>query len=286
MIYLFLSILFSTITVSMFKVFERKGVDTFQAIVINYIICSLIGNMLAPHTIITQQVWLQPWFIYALALGFLFITIFNFIGQTAQKLGVSVSMVAAKLSVAVPVIFAVVLYHEPVGSAKIAGILVSMLAVYFISRKNNEATHTEKKLWHLPMIVFVGSGCIDSLLNYVEQTFIPPTDADTVISTVFTIAFLLGSIYMIYLIGSGKKKFAFKNVVWGIILGVPNYFSMYFLVKTLEQFHGSYIFPLNNIGIVAASTVVAVLVFNEKLSAKNKAGLALAFLSIVLISLS
>ena len=59
---------------------------------------------------------------------------------------------------------------------------------------------------------------------------------------------------------------------------------MFFLVKTLGQFQGSYIFPINNIGIVAASTLTAVFVFKEKLSKQNKLGLALAISSILLIS--
>ena len=51
MTYLVLSILFSTLTVSFFKVFERKNVDTFQAIVFNYLGCSILGNLVADETI-------------------------------------------------------------------------------------------------------------------------------------------------------------------------------------------------------------------------------------------
>ncbi len=284
MIYLILSILFSTLTVNLFKAFERNGVDTFQAIIFNYITCSIIGNILSPQTIFAQQVWHAGWFPFAVILGILFISTFNFIAQTAQKIGVSASMVSAKLSVVIPVALAIILYHEPLNPGKVVGIFLSLIAVYFISKKENEEPHHLKKLWHLPILVFLGSGCIDSLLNYVEQKYIPPNDIDSILTTIFTVAFIIGSCYLFLLPAQKKSKFTRKTILWGIILGLPNYFSMFFLVKTLGQFQGSYIFPINNIGIVAASTLTAVFVFKEKLSKQNKLGLALAISSILLIS--
>ena len=267
-------------------VFEKKGVDTFQAIVFNYLTCAILGNLLASQTIFTGVVWLTNWFPYAFILGVLFIIVFNFIAQTAQKLGVSTSMVAAKLSVVIPVIATVILYDEPLNFMKVSGILISLIAVYLISKKENAETHNTNKLFYLPILVFIGSGCIDTLLNYTEQNYIPPFDVVTIVGTIFSVAFMVGSIYLILLLGLKKKRFELKNLGWGIALGLPNYFSMFFLLKTLGQFQGSYIFPLNNIGIVAASTLAGVLIFKEKLSPQNKFGMILAILSILIISIS
>ena len=44
MIFLLLSILASTITVSFFKIFERVGVNTLQGIIFNYVTCAVLGN--------------------------------------------------------------------------------------------------------------------------------------------------------------------------------------------------------------------------------------------------
>ncbi len=286
MIYLLASIFFSTLTVCLFIVFEKKDVDTFQAIVFNYLTCAVIGNVSAPQTIFSGEVWLANWFPFAFILGFLFIIVFNFIAQTAQKLGVSISMVAAKLSVVLPVIAAVILYDEPLNFMKISGILISLLAVYLISKKENAEAHNNNKLLYLPILVFIGSGCIDTLLNYTEQNYIPPFDVVSIVSTIFSVAFIAGSFYLLILMVLKRKIFVARNLVWGIILGLPNYFSMFFLLKTLGQFQGTYIFPLNNIGIVAASTMAGVYIFKEKLSAQNKFGFILAILSILIISIS
>ncbi len=288
MIFLLLSILASTITVSFFKIFERVGVNTLQGIIFNYITCAILGNVFTSETpVILTNFHQQDWFPYTLLLGFLFITIFFAIGQTSQKMGVSVSMVSAKLSVVMPIVFALLFFNENLTIYQIIGIVLSLLAVYFISRKHNDGSTKSKYLWLLPAIVFIGSGIIDTTLNSIQKQFIPAVSEAYIITTVFSIAFVLGVIYLSFLVVFKNEKILFKNVYWGILLGFPNYFSMLFLVKTLSYFPNASatIFPVNNIGIVAVSTLVSVLFFKEKLNTKNIIGLILSLVSIVMISI-
>ncbi len=288
MIFLILSIIASTITVSFFKIFERVGVNTLQGIIFNYITCAVLGNLITNETpVITTDFYNQPWFPYTLLLGFLFISIFFAIGETSQKMGVSVSMVSAKLSVVVPIVFALLFFSESLTVFQIAGIALSLLAVYFISQKHNDGSTKTKNIWILPAIVFIGSGIIDTTLNLIQKRFIPAVSEAYVITTVFSIAFVLGALFLTYLVVFKNEKVAFKNVYWGMFLGIPNYFSMLFLVKTLSYFPtaSATIFPINNIVIVAASTLVSVLFFKEKLNTKNIIGLTLSLIAIALISI-
>ncbi|MEI6596433.1 MAG: EamA/RhaT family transporter, partial [Bacteroidota bacterium] len=62
MIFLILSIFCSVITVSFFKIFERFKVDTFQAIVGNYFVCVITGNLISEKAIINTEFWNEPWF--------------------------------------------------------------------------------------------------------------------------------------------------------------------------------------------------------------------------------
>lgn len=288
MIFLLLSILASTITVSFFKIFERVGVDTLQGIIFNYITCAILGNLITDQApVITTDFYNQPWFPFTLLLGFLFISIFFAIGQTSQKFGVSVSMVAAKLSVVMPIVFALLFFGENLTVFQITGIVLSLLAVYFISQKSNTDANKSGSNWILPVIVFIGSGIIDTTLNFIQKQFVPAVSEAYVITTVFSIAFILGILLLTYLVIFKNQKVAFKNVYWGVLLGIPNYFSMLFLVKTLSYFPkaSATIFPINNIGIVAASTLVSVLFFKEKLNTKNIIGLALSLMAFALISI-
>lgn len=281
MTFLVFSILLSVLTVCFFKLFEQYQVNTFQAIFINYITCIIVGNILSEDAILLQRFWADPWFVYALILGFMFISVFYCIGLTSQKMGVSVSMVAAKLSVVIPVGVAFLLHGETLGILKIAGILMSLVAVFLISKKQENQTSAQGKwLWLLPVYVFVGSGVIDTTLKHMQKEFIPPGNAGDMVSTIFLIAFMVGLLVLL----TQKEKFQFKSIGWGIALGIPNYFCMFFLVKTLERFDATFIFPINNIAIVVCSTLVSILFFKEKMSTINRIGFVLAIASILIIS--
>jgi drug/metabolite transporter (DMT)-like permease len=282
MTYLLLSILFSVLTVSFFKLFERYQVNTLQAIVFNYFTCIGMGNLLSAKPIIMQPFWVESWFPYAIILGFLFIAIFYAIGLTSQKMGVSVSMVAAKLSVVIPVGIAFLFHGDNMTMAKITGVVVSLMAVYFMSKKQNSQMHSQPKgLWLLPVTVFVGSGIIDSMLKYMQHQFIPPANASDILSTVFWVALCLGTFVLVV----QQKAIGIKSICWGIALGIPNFFCMYYLVKTLELFESSIVFPINNMAIVIGSTLVSLVFFKEHLSKQNWLGFTLAIISILIISI-
>jgi len=286
--YLILSILFSSITVSFFKLFELKNVQTFQAIVMNYISCGIIGSLFAEQTIFEAKVWTLPWYSYAVVLGMLFISIFYCIGLTAQKLGVSVSMVAAKLSVVIPVLIALLFQGEQLNALTAAGIVLSLIAVFVMSSSagSEENKMQAKYDFWLPLAVFAGSGAIDTLLNHLNRTYIPPSTADQIVTTIFMNAFVLGLVFIAYQILAKKIVLDTKSLLWGLLLGIPNYFSMYFLVKTLNAFQqASLVFPINNIGIVLMSSLMAFVFFKEKFNKQKMIGLALASLAIVLMAI-
>jgi uncharacterized membrane protein len=79
--------------------------------------------------------------------------------------------------------------------------------------------------------------------------------------------------------------FAWKNLLGGVALGIPNYGSMLFMLWALaDGLGGSVVFPVNNVGIIVATAIGAVLIFREHLSRINRAGVVLAALSIILMA--
>ncbi|MFI5204103.1 MAG: EamA family transporter, partial [Flavobacteriales bacterium] len=84
-----------------------------------------------------------------------------------------------------------------------------------------------------------------------------------------------------------RSKLNFKNVWGGILLGIPNYFSIYCLLRALEtetMLSGATV-AANNIGVVALSALLGVFFMKEKLTVKNIIGIVLAIGSILLISI-
>ncbi|CAL65611.1 EamA family transporter [Christiangramia forsetii] len=286
MIYLLLSVLSSTIIFVVFRLYKKFGVNTLQAIVVNYFIACTVGFFGYIEGSDFTEVPGESWFPGALMLGFLFIAVFNLAAITTQKSGLSVVAVATKMSVAIPVLFGIFLYNENTGVLKIIGIFLALVAVYLTSIKTEQGISIKTENLIFPLLVFLGSGIIDTSLKYLETSYVSETDVGLFSSTIFATAGAIGILVLLYQAIKGTLKFSYKNILGGIALGIPNYYSIYFLVMALRSngFDSSTIFTMNHVAIVTLSTLVGILLFKEKLIKKNWIGLALAVISIILVA--
>ena len=245
-----------------------------------------MGFFFAERQIPISEIYLQPWFSGALFLGALFVSIFFVMAMTAQKNGVSVTSIAGKMSVVVPVFFGIILYNESVTFLKIVGIIMALIAVYLSSVKEEKSEKNGTLL--LPILLFIGSGTIDTLLKYIQENYVADEDVSIFSGSLFGIAGAFA--FLILVIKTLKKieSFGYKNIIAGIILGVPNYYSIIFLIKALQNknFESSTLFTINNVAIVVVSTLVGLFFFKEKFSVKNKIGVAMAVLAIILVTIA
>lgn len=287
MIYLVLSVVFSTSLFVIFKYFEVFKIDTLKAIVVNYLVAFTLGFVLATEKIPIAEISNQSWVFGAIALGLLFVSIFFVMALTAQRNGVSVVSVAGKMSVVIPILFGVYLYNETLGVFKIIGILIALTAVYLASVKAEEDKH-EKAGLLLPMILFIGSGAIDTTLKYVQNTHVATNEVEIFSGSLFGFAAIFGLLILIIKTIKKPEAFGVKNIIAGVVLGIPNYYSIVFLIKALqtEGFESSTLFTINNVSIVIVSTLVGLLLFKEKFSIKNKVGILLAIIGIILVAIA
>ena len=270
-----------------FKYFGIYKIDVLKAIFINYIIAFLMGFGLTESNFPISEIPNQPWFLGAVCLGALFVSIFFIMAMTAQKNGVSVASVAGKMSVVIPVFFGVFLYNESVTFIKILGIVIALIAVYLASLKeSNSATKNAGLLF--PILLFLGSGAIDTTLKYIEVSYVPKQDVSIFSGSLFGIAAFFAGIILILKAIKKREAFGLQNIIAGVVLGIPNYFSIIFLIKALqtEGFESSTLFTLNNVGIVILSTIIGIILFKEQFSTKNKIGVVLAILGIVIVALA
>ncbi|MGB5818218.1 MAG: EamA family transporter [Saonia sp.] len=281
-----LSVLFSSMIFVIFKLFSIYKVDTPYAIIANYVVACIVGLSFYNGEVAISDIPEKPWFLGTFALGFLFILVFNIMAMTSQKIGVSVASVATKMSLVIPVLFGLFLYEEQLGGIKVIGILLALVAVYFASVKEKSISIKRGALL-LPLLVFLGSGIVDTSIKYMEETYISKNEFSLFSSTVFASAAFVGMLFIVIKAIKKPLKINFKNVLGGIVLGVPNYFSIYFLLRALnnEKLNSASIFTINNVAIVMFSTLLGIVLFKEKISMKNWGGIALAVVSIFLVAL-
>ncbi len=285
MLDLVLSIFCSSLIFVIFKLYTRFKVQTLYAIIINYITACTVGFFLSDVTVSLFEIPSKKWFYGTLFLGLLFIIIFNLMARTSQILGVSVASVATKMSLTIPVLLGVIIYGEELGPMKVLGILLALAAVYFTSVKKGSMTFNRRSLY-LPVLVFLGSGIIDASIQYAEQNLVPAEEFPIFSSTVFASAALCGLLFILIRSRQTPITIRSRSILGGIALGVPNFFSIYFLLRALqnETLNSASVFTINNVAIVMFSTLLGILLFKEIISTKNWFGIMMAILSILLVA--
>ena len=286
MIDLAFSVLCSSLIFVVFKLFSVYKVHTLIAIITNYIVACICGLLLNPQVIGLSSLIEQPWFFGTMILGILFILIFNIMAKSSQINGVGVTSVATKMSLVVPVLFAVLYYKDVLSILQVLGILLALLAVYLASTKKNGIKVDRKYIW-LPLLVFLGSGVIDTSIKFIQEGYLKDSDYPLFSSTVFGAAAISGLVFFGFKNTRKAITFNTRSILGGICLGIPNYFSIFFLLRALnnDNLNSASVFTINNVAIVLFSTLLGILLFKEHLSPKNWLGVGLSVLSIVLVAL-
>jgi len=291
MFYLIGSIVLTSWLTIALKLVDRLKISTLQSIVWNYIFCVVTGSAVSStypmnSIVIQQEVW--SW---AILTGLMFICLFNVIAFTAQRMGVATASVSNKLSLVIPFLFSVFFWGDEVTIWKVGGIIIALLAVILTSMpaggfaKNNKEKG-EYYIWLLPLILFIGSGFLDTLIKYIQQEVLKSGDANGFLMSSFGMAAAGGILIYIFRLMIKKEKWDNKSILAGLLIGVPNYASIWCLIEVLKQnpTNSAVVIPVNNIGIVLFSTLIAWLLFRERLTLQNWLGILLASGAILLIA--
>ena len=290
MLYILLTVTTSVFLLVVFKLFVKYKVNTFVAIIVNYFVAAITGAVALNVNINVNQFYLNKWLLLCIPLGVLFIIVFYLISITAQKISVSTASMANKLSFVMPVLFSVFILNDTFNVFKICSVFLAITAIYLATKSVNN-NNKQFKLNFLPLLVFIGSGLIDVFINWINASYIKDDNHKALftIGTFFT-AFCIGIVIILFHAFKNwnetkENTFKLNNLIGGVALGLPNFFSIYFTFKSLSdsEFTSAQLFPILNLSNVVLATICGYFFFTEKLSKANFIGILLAITSIFLI---
>ena len=278
------TILLFNVLIIVFKMFEKYKVDNLQALIVNYITAGFCSYLFLETDFSLNYILESDWLYHSMIIGALFIIIFNFYAFGIQKAGVAVTTVANRMSLIIPVCAALILYPEENTFTLIKGIafFLALTGIYLSSTKGGKLSFDKKYLW-LIILVFVGQGISDSIFNDFAQKF--PNEGNYLF---FMVLFFMASISGILILSGRSIKtrspLQLKSIFWGVIFGIPNFFSLVFLLKALGSISSSIVFPIVGMGVVISSSLIGLLLFQEKLTRSNWIGILLSICAIYIFS--
>ncbi|MFO7721716.1 MAG: hypothetical protein R6V49_00690 [Bacteroidales bacterium] len=288
MINIVLALLFSTLIMVTFKLFDKFRIDTLQAITVNYLVAVIAGLVSYQGDLSPRGFIAMPWFINGIVIGCFFIAVFFVFATSSRRVGIAITAVSSKMSVVIPVLAGVfLLRNDHFTLIKVTGIALALVAFY-LTFKKKEKIDISKGYFFLPILLFLGNGTNDTLMSFTSFTHQTNQLGQTtpLLIVVFSTSLVIG-----LFISAGrylllKQRISSRNIIAGIMLGLFNYLSTYYFFRSLNLYPNSVFFPVFNAGIVSLSALTGYLVFREKLRPVNWIGIATAIAAIVIIALA
>ncbi len=279
MIYILISVICSVSVGILFKLASRYKLDIQQAITANYLAAILLCIWFLQPNIQLSHFPSSP--IYYV-LGALLPGIFWILSRSVKTVGIARTDIAQRLSLVIPLMAAYFIFGEVFSVIKGLALAVAIAAVALILSEKSRVEVQKTTIY--PALVFLGFGTVDILFKQVAADRSTPYTTSLVI--VFCIAFTISLLVSLY--GYYKKNRSFKmiSITFGLLLGAFNFSNIFFYLKAHQVLakQPSVVFASMNIGVVVLGSLIGMFIFHEKLSRLNKLGIALALLSIIVIT--
>lgn len=273
--------------VMLFKYFEKIKVNNLQAISANYFTAGILSVIFLPNNFELNKIINSDsilFWVLAFIVGLLFVFTFNLYVNGAQKIGVTPTTIANKMSMIIPIIIGIVLLNEEVTINKVLGISFAFGAI-FLSSLGDEKYRLNKNHLIIIVLLFIGQGLADGILNWSQKFILNGRNMNLFFAVTFLAAGFTGLLFLFSKLRIQKVKIEKKSIIWGIVLGIPNYLTLLYFIKSLksELFSTSEIFPIINIGIIIFCSFLSVVLFKERVSIYNWLGVVLGIFSIFTI---
>ncbi len=285
MIYLIFSVITNAAIYWLFKYFEQIEAKIFETIVFNYIVAFTCGIFFVPnvHDAFQSALQFPVWSVAGLIMGSLFISVFYFMAITAKKSGIAMATLSSKMSLVLAVIVLAFLGKGEITLLKAIALLIAMFGLYLFSVDRKSKLTKDMLLY--PVVLMLGSTSIDFSIAYFQGFTTNQNELSFFTCMPFMGAGIIGISILIYKLVFRKEKFPLKELGTGVLLGLVNYGSIFFLV---ELYHSKWmpestILPINNLLVLVIGSIGAVFIFKEKLNRRKIQGLVICLLALILL---
>lgn len=289
MIYLILAIASSSLISIFMRLSENHIKNEMGMFMASYALCAALAvgfmDKSAPQLLLgTHDQHLTV--ILGIITGAFFLGGFLFLKYNMKYNGIVLSSTFIKLGVLIPTIMAIVVFGEVLSVLQIVGIAIAIVAIIIInfekephgSNSIGESKNGNKKILLLVLLLLGGLG--DSMSNIFEKLG-PDSGKDGFLLLTFFTAFVI----TIAIVILGKKKLCKADILFGLLVGVPNYFSARFLLASLGSLEAVIVYPTYSVGTMVVVTIVGVIAFREKISKQKGLALGLIAVAIALLNM-
>lgn len=276
--YLLLAILCSAlVSINMRLATREKERNTFTMLAANYLSCAACAFFFtgAANMVPLRELGNTP--LLSLCMTVSYVASLVIYRWAIRRSGIVLSAVFMKLGLLVPILTAMLLFGERPGSLQILGFILALGAILLISELGKEQKGSFH--WELLLLLFV-SGSSDSMGKIFDEW-----GEARFREHYLLLAFFLAALLCIGLAFARREKTGAADLLYGALIGLPNYFSTRFSLLALESLDAVFFYPVYSVATLFVITAVGVVAFREKLQKRQWCAVAIIVLAIALLSM-
>lgn len=281
MIYLLLAIASSAMVSVCMRISEKHVRNTMAMFTANYAVCLIISRFyMGDIRLFTAENGMGTAIGLGIASGLLYLVNFVLLQRNIRHSGVVLSSASMKLgAVLIPVMAAALIFHEQMKWLQLMGVVFAGAAILLINIGKGNVSNDSKKGW-LIMLLLV-SGLTDTMANIYDKT------GAEALKNHYLFYTFLAALFLAFVMALRKReKVKSADVFYGLLIGVPNYYSARFLLSALGRVPAVVVYPVYSVGTIIAITLVGLIVFHEKLGKQKMGALALILAALVMLNVS
>lgn len=278
MFYLVLSILCSALISILMRLSESRVTGKVLMLCVNYLVCTVLAALYTDFGVFSSGVeGLGRSVVMGVIGGVLFLASFLLLQFNVEKNGVVMSSVFMKLGLLVPLTLSVCCFGERLRPVQIVGFLLALAGIVLI---NMEKERAAVKLRAALILLLLLGGASDSI-SKIHEELGDPALGDQFLFFIFAVALVLSVALALY----RRERMGAGELLFGLLVGVPNYFSSRFLLLSLRELPAVIAYPTFSVGTIVVVTAAGLLLFRERLGKWQWAAMAAIPMALVLLNL-
>jgi len=276
MLNLILAILSSALVSLTMRLSESKVKNNIAMLMVNYIMCAGLSWAYTGFSLPRAQ-GIPLMAALSVINGVLYLAGFVLLQRNIQVNGVVLSSTFIKLGLLVSMVISVVFFGERPEAWQWAGFVLAVAAIVLMNYRPGEGK--AGNMAGLLLLLLAGGGG-DAMSKVFEELGNPAFSGHFLLTT-----FLMALGLCLILFGIRKEKAGKWEILFGLLIGIPNFFSAKFLLGALEDIAAVIVYPVYSVATILVVTVTGVLVFREKLDRKQWLALGMILVALVLLNI-
>lgn len=276
--YLILSILFNALLSLVMRMAQPKVGSRTGLLAVNYMFCTLMAAMFSGIGQISASAEGLPFAIgLGLVNGFLYLSGFLLLQWNIRKNGVVMASAFMKLGVLVPTLLSVALFGEVPSTAQAWGFLLAISAIVLINFEKGPA----RVVSGIGLVLMLLIGGLGDGMSKVYEHYGASNLKNLFLFFTFASAFVL----CLGIILCKRERIGVKELAFGAALGIPNYLSALFLLRSLSSMPATIVFPTFSVAVILVVSLAGILLFHEKLGRHQLIGGMLICAALALLNM-